>query len=158
MTRINHNQVLAIILGLFSIVYLWMAFQIPTFPIPRPVDSDAFPKALGAAILILSVFLFLEKTGEKGVEVEETSHIGFSFTSPYMQVVVTSVGVLAYAFLIEPLGFVLASSLLMFLLATYYGYRAWLVNLATTLGIVLSLYFVMTRAVGVHLPPGILPF
>ncbi|MCD8513499.1 MAG: hypothetical protein LRY63_09295 [Nitrincola sp.] len=70
MLRLNINQLLAIILFVFSLGYLWMAFQIPVFPIPRPVDSDAFPKMLGACLLILSVFLFLEKEPAKRLKLK----------------------------------------------------------------------------------------
>ena len=61
MTRLNINQILALVLVIFSVGYLWMAFQIPVFPIPRPIDSDAFPKILGICLLVLSVLLFFEK-------------------------------------------------------------------------------------------------
>ncbi|BBI64935.1 hypothetical protein HSBAA_62410 [Vreelandella sulfidaeris] len=58
MTRLNTNQWLALVFAVLAAGYIAMAWQIPIFPLPRPVDSDLFPKVLGFSLLILSVFLF----------------------------------------------------------------------------------------------------
>lgn len=163
MTRFNSNQIIAIILLVFSIGYLVMAYQIPVFPIPRPVDSDAFPKMMGYVLLILSVFLFFEKVSEESADAdkEANAHMhstGFCVQNPKVQVLGTSIAVLAYAFLIEPLGFVLASVLLGVGLAYWFGYRQHWVNIATVGGIVLSLYLLMNKVMGIYLPQGFLPF
>ncbi|XQU08513.1 hypothetical protein P4544_00910 [Halomonas sp. LY9] len=60
MTRLNVNQWLALVLALLAAAYLAMAWQIPTFPLPRPVDSDLFPKVLGVSLLLLATLLFLK--------------------------------------------------------------------------------------------------
>ncbi|GAB2598562.1 MULTISPECIES: tripartite tricarboxylate transporter TctB family protein [Nitrincola] len=157
MTQLNPNRIIAIFLFLMSIGYLWMAFQIPTFPIPRPVDSDAFPKLLGCVMMLLSVFLFFEKPAVSANQQEEPEQV-LSFTKrPAVQVAGTAVAVVIYAFTIEPLGFLLSSILLGFGLAFWYGYRKHTVNLATMATIVLSLYLLLNKVMGIHLPQGILP-
>lgn len=161
MARLNINQLLAVILLVFSLGYLWMAYQIPVFPIPRPVDSDAFPKLLGLILFILAVFLFFEKnTHEKVAEAkaEEGQPALVGIRNPKVQVFGTAVAVFAYAFLIEPLGFLAASISLGFGLAYWFGYRQHWINLATVGGIVLSLYLLMNKVMGIYLPTGILPF
>lgn len=169
MMRFTAQHLIAAVLALLSCLYLWMAWQIPTFPIPRPVDSDVFPKLLGSLLLLLSIWLFVDAFTAKAAETaEENTEENTDSTqqqtrtwhwrSPAAQVLVTALAILAYALLLEKLGFVLSSSGLMFALACYYGYRAHVINLVTTLAIVLALYFVMTGLVGVHLPPGLLPF
>ncbi|WP_344953803.1 tripartite tricarboxylate transporter TctB family protein [Zobellella aerophila] len=157
MQKLNLNQRLAIIIGLLAAGYVWMAFHIPTFPLPRPVDSELFPKVLGLSLLILAVLLFFEKTGQP-VEEETQAQPGPFFFSPPMRVTVTSVAIAGYAFLLQPLGFVLASTGLCFGLASYYGYRHHLINLAVSTGVVLSLYLLMSYVMDVHLPSGVLPF
>ncbi len=165
MLRLNINQLLAIILFVFSLGYLWMAFQIPVFPIPRPVDSDAFPKMLGACLLILSVFLFLEKEPAKVSEVKTDKETNTDedlpqkgIQNPKVQVFGASIAVLAYAFLIEPLGFLAASILLGVGLSFWFGYRNHTVNLVTVAGIVVSLYVLLSKVLGIYLPQGIIPF
>ena len=164
MTRLNMNQILALVLVLFSVGYLWMAFQIPVFPIPRPIDSDAFPKILGICLLLLSVLLFFEKQSktenpsqQEDVEpVTESSVTGMQ--NPKVQVLGTAIAILAYAFLIEPLGFLLSSILLGVGLAYWFGYRQHGVNFATVGSIVLILYLLMSKVMGIYLPTGVLPF
>ena len=78
--------------------------------------------------------------------------------TPWARVIVTSLAIAAYAFLLVPLGFVLASTLLSVGLTAYYGYRRHGINLAASLGVVLALYLTMTRVMDVYLPTGVLPF
>ncbi|TVU92113.1 tripartite tricarboxylate transporter TctB family protein [Vreelandella titanicae] len=160
MTRLNTNQWLALVFAVFAAGYIAMAWQIPTFPLPRPVDSDLFPKVLGFALLILSVFLFFEKpTPIAGAdEIDHEATQGPRLFTPWARVIVTSLAIAAYAFLLVPLGFVLASTLLCVGLTAYYGYRRHGVNLATSLGVVLALYLTMTKVMDVYLPTGVLPF
>lgn len=160
MTRLNTNQWLALVLGLLAAAYLAMAWQIPSFPLPRPVDSDLFPKVLGGALLLLSVLLFFEKpaplAGADEIDHEATQ--GPLLLTPWARVVITALAIAAYALLLVPMGFVLASTLLCVGLTAYYGYRRHGVNLATSLGVVLVLYLTMTRVMDVYLPTGVLPF
>lgn len=160
MTRLNSNQVLGVLFALFASGYLVMAYQIPTFPLPRPVDSDLFPKVLGFILMGLSVLLFLEKPKERDVpnDTDPTDEALPLLLRPWPRVAITSVAIALYAVLLAPVGFVLTSFVLSFGLAWYYGYRRHLVNLATSLGVVLGLYLAMTRALDVYLPTGILPF
>ncbi|WP_417580889.1 tripartite tricarboxylate transporter TctB family protein [Nitrincola sp.] len=162
MARVTTNQLIGIILLIFSLGYIWMAFQIPVFPIPRPVDSDAFPKMLGAGLLVLSLLLMFEKQAQPNEDASDDSEPApekSAFTKrPAVQVMGTSVAVLAYALLIEPLGFLLSSVLLGFGLAYWFGYRQHWINLLTTGGVVLVLYLLMNKVMGIYLPQGVLPF
>ncbi|WP_243470243.1 tripartite tricarboxylate transporter TctB family protein [Vreelandella lionensis] len=114
MTRLNTNQWLALVLALVAAAYLAMAWQIPTFPLPRPVDSDLFPKVLGVSLLLLAALLFFEKpsaiAGADAIDHEATN--GPLLFTPWARVIVTSLAIAAYAFLLVPLGFFLASTLL----------------------------------------------
>ncbi|WP_290790447.1 tripartite tricarboxylate transporter TctB family protein [Halomonas sp.] len=159
MTRLNTNQILALVIALFSVGYLVMAFQIRQFPLPRPIDSDLFPKVLGFTLLGLALLLFLEKPKAQDIP-EEPSPEALNqplLLRPWSRVVITSLAIIAYALLMVPIGFVVASTVLAFGLGWYYGYRRHGVNLATSLGVVLALYLTMTRIMEVYLPTGILP-
>ncbi|MCE8032033.1 MAG: tripartite tricarboxylate transporter TctB family protein [Halomonas sp.] len=167
MTRLNTNQWLALIIAVFAAAYLWMAWQIPSFPLPRPVDSDLFPKVLGFTLLALAALLFFERPAEVVSDDEEADAAAQEaqedaarplLLRPWSRVVVTSLAIVAYALLLVPFGFVLASTLLGFGLSWYYGYRRHAINLAVSLGVVLTLYLTLTRAMGVYLPTGLLPF
>ncbi|GHC30233.1 tripartite tricarboxylate transporter TctB family protein [Aidingimonas halophila] len=160
MSRLNVNQILALILAVFSVIFLIGAYQIPAFALPRPVDSDMFPKVLGYSLLILSGMLFLEKPQERDIpdaDAQAESARLPLLLRPWSRVIITAIAIAAYALLLEPLGFVLASTLLSVGLTIYYGYRRHAINLAVSLGVVLALYLTMTKFMNVHLPPGVLP-
>lgn len=159
MTRLNINQLLALLLLAFSIGYLILAFQIPAFAIPRPVDSDAFPKLLGFLMLGLSLLLFLEKPAAAAPQDSETtSQHPVSGRKEIVQLGLTAVSIPVYALLIEPLGFVLASLLLGSGLAWLYGYRRHGINLLAMCLVVLPLYLLLSKVMGIYLPTGPLPF
>ncbi len=150
------NRLLALVTGILSLAYLYSAFHIPVFPIPRPVDSDAFPKLLGVLMLGLSVWLFFEKTDAAPTEPdEEGAPHGWARWQP---VVVTAVAIAIYAGLLAPLGFVLSSFFLTAGLIWFFGYRRPVVTGLVALAVPLVLYVAMTRFMNIHLPPGLLPF
>jgi len=154
---LNANRILALIIGTLSLAYIFAAFQIPIFPIPRPVDSDALPKLLGVLMLGLSVWLFFERPQAAEVQEDEKDAEPGLFKR-WQSVVVTAAGIAIYATALSTLGFVLASVLLTFGLTWQYGYRRHGLNAAVSVAVPLVLYLALTRLMDIHLPPGILPF
>jgi putative tricarboxylic transport membrane protein len=157
MKYINSNRVIGLIMGLVSLGYLWLAFRIPAFPMPRPIDSDWFPTLLGAALLLLSILLCLEKQATP-VKREKAAQKDPKAREQTSQLLITLLAIAGYAFGLEWLGFVLASSLFGIGLSHCYGYRRHLISVVATLAVVLSLSLIMTRLLEVHLPRGLLPF
>ncbi len=160
--RLSANQILAIILAVFAVGYLVMAFQIRSFPLPRPIDSDMFPKVLGLLLLGLSVLLFVEKEKvseepERSDATEQSAQARSLLRHRWAEVAVTAAAVALYALLLRPLGFLLASAALVAGLTWYYGYRNHLVNLVVAVVIPLILFLVLTRGLGIHLPRGVIP-
>ncbi|WP_018922105.1 tripartite tricarboxylate transporter TctB family protein [Salsuginibacillus kocurii] len=174
--RLRTNQIIALILFLFSCLYLFQAFQIPQYALPRPVDSDLFPKLLGFSMLVLSVALFFErdKTDEKDEEQASESSRGEAgsgddtesestpaepfWSRPGTQVVVTASAVGLYILLLEVVGFVLTTLVFIFGMTLFYGYRRHLINGIVAATVSFGFYFILTRGLGVYLPPGLLPF
>jgi putative tricarboxylic transport membrane protein len=161
--RLNANQILAIVLAAVAVGYIAMAFQIRVFPLPRPIDSDLFPKVLGALLFGLSVLLFLE--APERPQQEEQAQAAAAATGAlavirrrWIEVAATAVAVALYALLLRPLGFLPSSVLLVAGLTFVYGYRNHLVNIAVAVAAPLILYLVLTRGLGIHLPRGVLPF
>ncbi|WP_165763816.1 tripartite tricarboxylate transporter TctB family protein [Halalkalibacter urbisdiaboli] len=170
------NKKIAVILFIFSVAYLIIAFQIPSFSIPRPIDSDLFPKVLGMSMLVLSVLLFFEKKVEPVVDMEEeektleeveeveeaaesednTEETGWKH--PKMQVLITIVTLIVYIVLFEFLGFVLSTIGLLYFLTFYYGYTRHLINGIVTVSVSVGFYLIMTKGLNVYLPTGLLPF
>ncbi|SEO83897.1 tripartite tricarboxylate transporter TctB family protein [Aquisalimonas asiatica] len=156
MARLNVNQILAIVLAVIATAYLVIAFQIPSFPVSRPVDSDLFPKILGTILLVLSGVLYFERPN--GSAEAREPHTGPWWQAPDVQVLVTVLAMIGYALSLEALGFVLASTVFCVGLTAYYGFRRHLLNVVVALSVVLGLYLTMTRVLDVYLPRGVLPF
>jgi len=156
---LNANRILALIIGSLSLVYIFAAFQIPVFPIPRPVDSDALPKLLGVLMLGLAVWLFFERPqADETAEEDPLEGIKPSAFAKWQSVVITAVVIAFYATALSTLGFVLASFLMTFGLTWQYGYRRYVMNAVVALAVPLVLYLGMTRLMDIHLPRGILQF
>ena len=175
--KLNSNQVIAIILLIFSIFYLYQAYQIPNFMIPRPIDSDLFPKVLGLVMIVLAIFLFFTKYKEEAPalvdeetketlekiekEMEKDNDVDTSslplWRQPKVQVVITMISILIYIFIFEKAGFVLTTLLYTFAMTFYFGYKKHVINLLVSAFISMGFYFLLTKGLGVYLPKGILP-
>jgi putative tricarboxylic transport membrane protein len=155
------NRLMAVVIGLCALAYLWGAYQIPTFPIPRPVDSDAFPKMLGFVLLGLSVWLFFDSPAVDPHQTDGKQAHATNQPTAWIQwkpVLFTAFAIAVYAALLDVMGFVLASALLAASLTLYYGYRRHTVNAVVSVLVPLVLYLLMTRLMNIHLPAGWLPF
>ncbi|PSL42775.1 putative tricarboxylic transport membrane protein [Salsuginibacillus halophilus] len=158
--KFTTNQIASLIVIAFSIFYLILAFQIPEYALPRPVDSDLFPKVLGFFMLLLGILLFFEKddeTSEKE-EVEEEEEKLPWYRTGGGEIAVTILSVIAYILLLEIVGFVLTTVLFIFGLTWFYGYKRFVVNGIVSVVIGFGFYMILTRGLGVYLPPGILGF
>ena len=149
--RLGANQILAIVLAVFAVWYLTEAFQIRRFPLPRPIDSDLFPKVLGFLLLGLSGLLFLHTTPDTGERERPQAR-------PWLEVALTALAIAVYAGALRPLGFVLASTLLVAGLSLLYGYRNLPILLAVAIGLPLLFYLALTKLMAINLPAGVLPF
>ncbi|PTL37980.1 tripartite tricarboxylate transporter TctB family protein [Alkalicoccus saliphilus] len=156
--KLRPNQTIAIILFLFSCFYLYVAFQIPVYALPRPIDSDLFPQILGGLMLLLSIGLFFEKDAETDVaEQEKTKEHESFWARPNTQIVVTALVIGAYILLLERAGFVLTTFVFIFGMTRYYGYKNYVTNLIVAIVVSVGFYILLTRGLGVYLPPGLLP-
>jgi putative tricarboxylic transport membrane protein len=161
LARVNTNRILGIVIAVFALIYLYGAYDIRVFPIPRPIDSDLVPKVLGFLMLGLAILLFFQKPDA----VDEAEPVAAPpaealpwIERPRVQVILTIVGIAAYAALLRPLGFVLASALLVGGFSALYGFRRWGINAAVAVSVPVFLYLVLTRGMGISLPRGVLPF
>jgi len=155
--RINFNTFIAIFLIVFAIV----AFFLIPYQIEKPklffgrslmqMEPSLFPRVSIIGLFILSVFYLIIsfKLNEKNLFQE----LG---KQNYSRVLVTFVIFIAYALLLEPLGFVLSSALMVGSLSFYYGNRNLIVFALILIGAPLIIYFLFTRVLQVSLPEGLL--
>lgn len=155
--RMNFNTKVAIFLILFSIVfYILIPYQIakPKLFMGRALmqmQPTLFPRLTMIGLLGLSVWYFFHSFKLK----EENSFRELDRRG-LMRIVVTFAIIVAYALLLEPLGFVLSSALVAGALTLHLGNRNIFFLFVVIIIIPLAIFFIFTRALRVSLPE--LPF
>lgn len=151
--RVNFNTVLAGACVLFSI----FLFAVIPSEIERPpvlfgqssagLDPAFFPHVVATCFLIVGLwylkasFGLNDVNGFRGLNRHNYLSIGFTI---FMFVV--------YAAILVPLGFILASALVVTVLSIFYGGRHWPAILFVAIGIPGIVYVVFRRLLGVALP------
>ena len=111
------------------------------------LEPTLFPYLVGGGLLILSLWYLLQS-----LRLSER-HLFVGFDRARFAKTSISVGVfLAYALLMEPLGFVAASALMLAVLTTFYGNRNVVLGAAVSVGFPVAVYWLFTRALHVYLP------
>jgi putative tricarboxylic transport membrane protein len=155
--RINFNTQVAIFLILFSILfYVLIPYQIekPKLFLGRALTGmkpTLFPHLTMIGLLGLSVWYFFHsfKLQEKNLfrELDRRS---------VARVTVTFAIMVGYALLLEPLGFVLSSALMVGAFTLYLGNRNLFILFGVIILIPLVIFLIFTRALHVSLPEGFL--
>ncbi len=153
----NFNRVSAIGFVGFS-VFLFLI--IPT-QIEKPLlilgqspglDPALFPQIVAAAFGGLGVWYFF-----KSRKMAEPNGLRALDREAIVNVSVSVVVFIAYALLMEPLGFVPSSTLMIFGLSVFYGVRNYLLVAAVSIAVPSMTYFIFTKGLKVFLPemPGL---
>ncbi|XOQ15176.1 MAG: Tripartite tricarboxylate transporter TctB family protein [Shouchella clausii] len=151
--RLTVNRGISIVLIGIAVVYLVMAFQLPEYAFV-PVDSDLVPKLLGASLLVLGICFFFAKDPDTEEQKQKR-------TIPKKEVwmLLTVMGlILVYITVLEVIGFVIMTTLFIFVCSRLLGYQKWLVNAITSIVFSIGVYWLFNYGLAIRLPAGILPF
>ena len=150
---LNFNGVAALLFAAFGIVL----FFITPYQVEKPVvvfgqslnalDPTLFPRLVALGIFGLGVWYFV-----KSFSLQERNRFRDLDRDGWINVAVSLVAFTLYALLMEPLGFILSSVLLVGGLSIFYGVRAPLLIAVVSIGIPVAIYFVFTRMLQVFLP------
>lgn len=151
--RVNFNTVLAAACVLFSI----FLFAVIPSEVERPpvlfgtasagLDPAFFPHLVASCFLIVGLlylqasFKLNDANGFRGLKRHNYISIGF-----------TTVMFIVYAAILVPLGFILASAILVIVLSVFYGARNWVSIAFVALGVPAIVYVVFRRVLRVALP------
>ena len=133
---------------------LWGSFYLPTSGGYAQVGPGVMPRVVGTLILILGGFLLREAFtgGFRGVDEEAEVHLPMDWVAFAW----VSGGIIAYGLLVEPLGFIFASTILFVMVARGFGSRRWLTNAITGLILAIAVFAIFNYGLGLTLPAGIL--
>lgn len=139
-------------------IYLYATEQLPSLDIGDPLGPKAFPRLLGAGLLIAAVMLLLEilRARKKAPVVREAPHP--KDRGAKLVVAAVALWTLCYFLVFEKLGFIIATAIYLAVLMSYFNRGKWIPNLLTSVLFSVGGYLMFTKALGVNLAPGILPF
>lgn len=173
------DRVIFVLILVLAGVYFWATQQIPSLEIGDPLGPKAFPRLLGIALLVTAALLAGEMwkaRKEKPPPAEEATKVDHSvlasrggYAGPlsralagtnveYLVVAGVAVWTGLYFLSFEPLGFMIATTLYLLGLTNFFNRGKWTTNIVTSILFPICGYFLFTKALGVNLARGILPF
>lgn len=145
----NADRASGVVLFLFALAVGWEARKLPFGTVNAP-DSGFFPLSLAVALALLSGLVVLSTW------LPETAAAAMPSWQGCGRVVVAVATLGAYVAVINRLGYLLATTLVMLLLLRGVERLKWGVSLAVTVVSVVTSYLLFRR-LGVPLPSGIVP-
>lgn len=138
-------------------VYFYATERLPSLEIGDPLGPKAFPRLLGIGLVITAIALLLEilrarKTAPAAGEAEPSQRVA------QWVVGAAAAWTLLYFLVFEWLGYVIATSVYLLVLTSYFNRGKWVANVLTSVLFSLGSYLMFTKLLGVTLAPGILPF
>ncbi len=161
------ETIFTILIPAFAIWFIWQATMVPEPPRNVVVGPRTFPIIAGVLMIIVSIPLLMQRLrvhrdaasglGRGGGDdafvpgEDDEVHVG-----DRRAVVVVLGALLSLFLLLETLGFVVALSLFVFALATFFSRDRWPRNLAVAVVFALAFYSLFTYVLRIRLPNGIL--
>lgn len=138
---------------LLSVAYLAAVLGLAELGRPLVVSPRAWPLAVAVGMLVLSVAITVTTLVRGRHMVEDGENDLLNWTDALVAVA----GLLIVALAFERVGYVITSFVLVAGLSTWTSPTRWRRNLVAALAFVLIAFLLFDRALGVRLPPGILP-
>ncbi len=151
------DRITFVFILLLAAVYFYATEQIYTYEFGDPLGPKAFPRLLGVSLLVTAALLFMEmwrarKTKPQNKEAQPGD-------KRYLLVVAAVVIWTAIYFRVfVPLGYLLSTAIYLLALTAYFNRGKWAANVLTSVFFCVISYLLFTKALGVTLPRGVLPF
>ena len=141
----------------FGAAVVWQTTQIRLTPAYAKVGPRAIPYIVGAGLVVVGLWLLAEAlTGRAAAPASDSEDVDPSLPTDWRAVGLVALALVAYLVLIEPAGFVVASTVLFVGAAFAMGSRRPARDAALGLVAALVLYLGFTRGLGLDLPAGVL--
>ena len=149
------DRVIFVLILVLAGLYFWATQQIPSLEIGDPLGPKAFPRLLGIGLLLTAALLAWEMWKARK---EPRKPAAEGLKSEAMVVGGVAVWTWLYFLAFEPLGFMIATALYLLGLTSYFNRGKWTTNVVTSILFPICTYFLFTKALGVNLARGFLPF
>jgi len=157
----NSNRKLDLIAGLLltciAVLVVWVAIP---YGIQEPkkvkfaaLSPSYYPRLVGYCLLAFGLILLATRWFAKKNDVDTSSNLRPKWVLILLAIVVT---LAAYYIALEPLGFVLASAIAVFVLLLLAGERSILALISIPLLLPMALHFFFTNVANIPIPSGVL--
>ena len=143
---------------LLAALYLYATEQFPALQVSDPLGPKAFPRMLGAGLLLAALALLVETFSSRKSAARVAAAHERVDRGPYRLVAAVVVWIGLYVAAFEPLGYALSTTIFLAALMSYFRPRRWTGNMLTAVLYSFASYWMFSRLLAVSLPRGVLPF
>jgi putative tricarboxylic transport membrane protein len=147
----RYDRICSVIFFVLAGVLIWQSLLIPVGRFGKP-GPGFLPLMIGVMLALLSALLWIEAGLRKPSQARVAFFVG---EGKWPSVLLTVSLLLAYALLIEFLGFILCSLLLLLLLFRFVGRQKWWLVLTETVLVTLAAHVIFKVGLKVQLPGGL---
>ena len=152
------DRIIFVCILLLAGVYFYATEKLPSLEIGDPLGPKAFPRLLGIALLFTAVILLMEMIrGRKPAPASDVPARAPADRASYLIVGGVTVWTFLYFLVFEPLGYIIATSIYLLVLTSYFNRGKWTTNVLTSVLFSLGSYIMFVKLLGVNLARGILP-
>ena len=158
MIKLKGDVRLALVVIAVAVVYLVMDLRLPPVRLGDPLGPKAFPAVVGIGLAVSAVLLLFEVRKKNRAEVQaDTESKADSGAKRRPLVLLAMVGwtVLYYACFV-PAGYLVATSVFLLGLLSYFNRGRHKTNVAVAVGFTLVFDLLFTYLLGIPMPPGFL--
>ena len=153
------DRVIFVCTLVLAAVYLYATEQLPTLEIGDPLGPKAFPRLLGAGLVVTAILLVFEmRKKRKTAGRVQTAPAEPANRAAQIVVAAAAIWTLLYFLVFETLGYAIATSLYLLPLMAYFNSGKRVMNVSTAVLFSFGTYLVFTKVLAVNLPAGVLPF
>ena len=141
----------------FGILIVWQTTLIRLTPAYSKVGPRVIPYIVGAGLVIVGAWLAYEAlTGRAATDRADSEDADPRLPTDWRCIGLLALALIAYLFLIEPAGFIIASAVLFAWAAIAMGSRRHARDIVIGILLATALYLLFNRGLGLSLPAGIL--
>jgi putative tricarboxylic transport membrane protein len=150
--------ILTIPIAVFLII---VAYNAPRPNMPQIVGPHVWPIVILSLMIVCAIFLYLQTIREKREALPQAAASAPEmdrkwYRKPEMTGVLTIAGLVLYTALLESVGFIICTSLLVIFQARVIQKGKWVRNISSAVIFSIAIYFAMSKLLMMRLPPGLL--
>ena len=151
------ETLLALAAVAFGLLIIWQTTLIRLTPAYSKVGPRVIPYIVGAGLAIVGAWLAYEAlTGRAVAGSADSEDADLTLPTDWRCIGLLALALIAYLFLIEPAGFIIASAVLFAWAAIAMGSRRYARDVVIGILLATALYLIFNRGLGLSLPAGIL--